>query len=206
MLKVWGRTNSVNVQKVMWTVAELGLAHEHVDAGGQFGLVGEDWFLAMNPNGRVPVIDDDGFALWESNTIVRYLCAKYGVDTLCPVSVEARADAEKWMDWQLATLLAPITQVFWQLIRTPADQRDMAAVDAATEQCSQALAIIDRHLAENDYLVGRGFSMGDIPLGAMTHRWYAMDLPHPDLPNLWDWYQRLAERPAYQVHVMLPLS
>jgi len=206
MLKIWGRTNSVNVQKAMWCIAELGLEHQRIDAGLQFGVNKEDWYLAMNPNGLVPVIDDDGFILWESNTIVRYLAAKHGSGSLCPDDLATRATAESWMDWQLTVLGQPMTAVFWNLIRTAPENRDMNAIAAGVKQANQVYAMLDQHLANRDYVCGDTFTIGDIPVGAMTYRWYALSVEHQDLPNLYAWYQRLCERPAFQQHVMLPLS
>lgn len=206
MLKIWGRRNSVNVQKAMWCIGELGLAHERIDAGMQFGVNKEDWYLALNPNGLVPLIDDEGFNLWESNAIVRYLAAKYDSGGLCPGDLQTRALADSWMDWQISVLSAPLTVVFWQLVRTPEAQRDRALVKAQAQKTADVLAVLDRHLAGKQYIAGDNFSIGDIPVGAMTHRWYALAVEHPDYPNLRAWYERLSARPAYQEHVMLPLS
>lgn len=204
MLKIWGRTNSSNVQKVMWAAGELGLAHERVDAGMQFGKVNEDWYLRMNPNARVPTIEDDGFVLYESNVIVRYLCMKHG--KLVPQDLKARAVAEQWMDWQQTTVLGAITPVFWGLIRTPPEKRDMKAIGEAAAQLGKLYQQLDAHLAGRDYLAGSAFSMGDIPLGVMTFRFFGLDFEKPDVPNVKRWYDRLTERPAYQQHVMLPIS
>ena len=134
MIKIWGRTNSVNVQKVLWCLDEIGLPYERIDAGLQFGKNNEPWYLALNPNGRIPLLQDGEFSLWESNTIVRYLSSKYDPGGLYAESPETRALAERWMDWQLSTLLAPVSTVFWTLIRTPAAERDMSAVTRATAE------------------------------------------------------------------------
>lgn len=207
MLKIWGRTNSVNVQKAMWCIAELGLAHERIDAGMQYGKNKEDWFLEMNPNGRVPVIDDDGFTLWESNSIVRYLSAKHSPGGLYPQSLQVRADCERWMDWQLTVLSPPMTVAFWQLIRTPSEQRDMQKVQQSAQETATVLTMLDRQLTGRDYVGGSELTMGDIPVGAMVHRWYALpDIERPELANLRAWYERLSTRPAFQNHVMLPLT
>lgn len=208
MLSIWGRSNSINVQKAMWCIGELGLNHDRIDAGMQYGKNDEDWFLAMNPNGRVPVIDDDGFILWESNTIVRYLSAKYGSGSLCPESLQARADCERWMDWQLTVLSPPLTTILWNLIRIPAGQQpDMDLINKAVQGGAKALAMLDQHLADRDYLMGSELTMADIPVGAMTYRWYAFPgIERPEFPNLQAWYQRLSAREPYQQHVMLPLT
>jgi glutathione S-transferase len=202
MLKIWGRTNSINVQKVMWAVGELGIPHQRIDAGMAFGVVNTPEYRAMNPNGRVPTIDYDGFILWESNVIVRYLYAKHG-----PVrTLEAGYGAEKWMDWCATTVAAPLTQLFWGWIRTPPEKRDLAALDAALKQASDVFAIADAQLSKTPYIAGAGFSMGDIPLGCFVHRWMNLPVERPAQPNLAKYYQRLLARAPYQQHVALPLT
>ena len=202
MLKIWGRVNSINVQKVMWAVAELKIPHVRVDAGMAFGVVNTPEYRAMNPNGRVPTIDYDGFILWESNTIVRYLYAKHG-----PIrTFEAGYGAEKWMDWVTSTLAAPITTMFWQLIRTPSDKRDGAAVEAAIKQAGDTFKIADDVLASQPYMSGREFSMGDVPFGCFVNRWMNLPVERPAHANLMKYYERLKSRPAFQRHVMIPLS
>jgi glutathione S-transferase len=202
MLKIWGRTNSINVQKVMWAVGELGIPHQRIDAGMAFGVVNTPEYRAMNPNGRVPTIDYDGFILWESNVIVRYLYAKHG-----PVrTLEAGYGAEKWMDWCATTVAAPLTQLFWGWIRTPPEKRDLAALDAALKQASDVFAIADAQLSKTPYIAGAGFSMGDIPLGCFVHRWMNLPVERPAQPSLAKYYQRLLARAPYQQHVALPLT
>jgi glutathione S-transferase len=203
MLKIWGRVNSINVQKVMWAVGELNLPHERVDAGMAFGVVNTPEYRKMNPNGRVPTIDYDGFVLWESNVVVRYLYAKHGSSR----SLEQGYGEEKWMEWTTSTVAAPLTTIFWQLIRTPADKRDMAAVDAATTQAVDVLKIADQHLASQPHMGGRAFSMADIPFGCFVNRWYGLPMARPDHPNLARYYERLKERPAFRSHVAaIPLT
>jgi glutathione S-transferase len=202
MLKIWGRVNSINVQKVMWTVGELGIPHERIDAGMAFGVVNTPEYRRMNPNGRVPTIDYDGFILWESNTIVRYLYAKHG-----PIrTFEEGYGAEKWMDWVTSTLAAPISTIFWQLIRTPEDKRDAAAVAAAVKQAGDAIGIADAALASQPYLSGRAFSMGDVPFGCFVYRWMSLPIERPAHANIAKYYDRLRSRAPYQRHVMIPLS
>ena len=207
MLKIWGRTNSVNVQKVLWCAAELGLEYERIDAGMAFGQNDEDWFLAMNPNGRIPVIDDDGFSLWESNTIVRYLAARYGDGDLYPDSAQIRADAERWMDWQLSVLNGPLTVIFWGLVRTPPEQRDAEAIQRGETDTNAALNLLDQHLANRSYVAGSQFTVGDIPVGAMVYRWFLLpEIERPEFSHLQMWHGRLCERDAFRAHVILPLS
>src|SRR5882724_12932455 len=160
MLKLWGRINSINVQKVLWALAELKVPYERSDAGLQFGVVNEPFYRRMNPNGRVPTIEDDGFVLWESHAIVRYLAAKHGAGTLWPNDLRVRADADRWMDWAF-TFQAAFRTVFWGLVRTPAEKRDMNAIEEARKKCAELLAIPDAALAGRQYLAG-GFTMGDI--------------------------------------------
>ena len=184
MLRIWGRKNSINVQKVLWCCAELGLPFERIDAGMAFGVTDTPAYRALNPNGRIPTLEDDGYVLWESNTIVRYLATKHGLGSLCPSDLAARFDAERWMDWQLTTLDGPVRTVFWALVRTAADKRDPAALEKAQAEAEQALAILDAHLAQRRFVGGEAFTMGDIPVGASVHRWLALDLQRADWPHV----------------------
>ena len=201
MLKILGRNNSSNVQKVMWAVGELGLKHERVDVGGAFGGNKEAAYLAMNPNGLVPTIDDDGFVLWESNAIVRYLAARHGAGRLEPADPQARARANQWMDWQIAVVSPAIFGAFWGLIRTPPEKRDAAAIKASQEKTEAALKMFDDWLAKNAWAAGAAFSMGDIPLGIMAYRFWQLVPAHEPLPNLKRWYDAIAARPAFRAHV-----
>jgi glutathione S-transferase len=206
MLKIWGRTNSINVQKVLWCVDELGVAYQRFDAGMAFGVVNEPSYRAMNPNGRVPTIDDAGFVLWESNAIVRYLAAKHGAGTLWPDSLQHRADSDRWMDWCTSTLAVPMTALFWQLIRTPEDKRDARAIDDARTQSEALMRMLDERLGTHDFIAGQHPTIGDIPVGCFVHRWKSLPVEHPALPRLDAYHARLAERPAFRKHVMLPLT
>ena len=205
MLKIWGRTSSINVQKVMWADAELGIARERVDAGLHYGGVNEPWYRAMNPNGRVPVIDDDGFVLWESNTIVRYLAARHGAAGLCPADLKARADADRWMDWATTTMTPVMTPLFWGLVRTPAEKRDLKAIEDQRVKMEEVMTLLDAHLATRPYVAGDVFTMGDMPVGCFTYRWNALPIIHGAHPHLARWYARLSGRAAYQKQVMRPL-
>ena len=207
MLTVYGRTNSVNVQKVLWCLAELALQHTRVDAGLEHGKNTEPWYLALNPNGKVPLLVDGAFTLWESNTIVRYLASKHGMGSLCPTSLETRALAERWMDWQLSTLVPPVSIVFQNLIRRRAAERDAAAIERNTREANRAMALLDEHLQSRPYVAGESFTMGDIPVGATAHRWLEIPaIDRPPLAAVRAWRARLAERPAFRSHVQLPLS
>src|SRR6266540_5620005 len=189
MLKIWGRNTSSNVQKVMWAIGEMQLPHERIDVGGSFGKNREPPYLAMNPNGLVPTLEEeDGFTLWESNSIVRYLAAKHANRTLEPADLKTRALAHKWMDWQLSVMGPAITPVFWGLIRTPPEKRDQAAIDAGKEKTTAACKILDAQLAKTRFVAGDDFSYGDIPVGVMTRRYMELVPERPKMANLERWY------------------
>lgn len=206
MIKIWGRKNSVNVQKVLWCCDELELSYERVDAGGTFGGTRKPEYLAMNPTGLIPTIRDDGFTLWESNSIVRYLAAKHGAGTLWPEDPAARALAEKWMDYQLGTVWVSFRAAFLGLVRTPPEERDLDQIRASLESTEAALAILDAHLASEDYVAGVNLTVGDIALGTTVYRWLNMDIQRPKMPNLEAWHERLSNRTAYQTNVMVPFT
>jgi len=205
MLKLWGRVTSINVQKVLWVLDELGVPYERVDAGLAFGVVNEPFYRRMNPNGRVPTIEDDGLVLWESNAIVRYLAARHG-GALWPADLRVRADADRWMDWTATTFGPAMTPVFWQLVRTPPEKRDAAVIAAGEEQSGKLMELFDGCLAGRQYVAGAAFTMGDIPIGAFVHRWYALPIRRPRAANVDAYYARLKARPAYAKHVAKPLS
>ena len=208
MLKIWGRNTSSNVQKAMFAIGELGLAHQRIDIGGQFGKNREPPYLAMNPNGLVPTLEeDDGFQLWESNSIVRYLAAKHGAGTLEPADPHMRARAGQWMDWQLSVYGPAITPVFWGLIRMPPEQRDNKAIADGKVRTTAAVQILDAHFAKNAYAAGDVFSMGDIPMAVMSYRYRELVPERPAFPNFERWYAAIASRPAFRDHVLsIPLS
>ena len=206
MLKIWGRANSINVQKVLWCADELGLEYQRVDIGGAFGGNDQPSYLRLNPNGRVPTIEDDGFVLWESNSIVRYLAAKYGLGTLCPSGLKARADVERWMDWMTTTLNSAMTTIFWGLIRTAPDRRDMAAIEAARKSAAEGWALLDAHLRERPFVGGDRLTIGDIPVGCAAYRWFNLPIERPAAPHLKAWYGRLATRPAYAKNIMITMT
>ena len=187
MLKIWGRSNSVNVKKVMWCVGELGLVHERIDAGGAFGLVGEASYLAMNPNGKVPTIDDDGYVLWESNAIVRYLAAKYGDGTLWPSGSAERGLADRWMDWAASSFAGPFGSVFLPLVRMAPDKRDPVAIAAAAAECGKLLRLVEQALAVQPYLGGDRLTIGDVPLGCAAYGYFNLPIERPSLPNVEAW-------------------
>jgi len=206
MLRIWGRTNSINVQKVLWCCHELGLDYERIDAGNNFGVTDTPEYIAMNPNRLVPTIDDGDIQLWESNVIVRYLAQKHGDGRFCPADIVTRFDAERWMDWQGTVLWPALRPLFIALIRTLPQQRDAAAISKGESLSLSALRILDARLSNRTFLAGDAFSMGDIPAAATVHRWYALDIDHPDLPNVLRWYGLMRGRPPFRRIVMTPLS
>ncbi|HEY5898200.1 MAG TPA: glutathione S-transferase [Burkholderiales bacterium] len=206
MLKIWGRNNSVNVKKALWAAEELGLAYERIDAGLQFGVNDTPQYRRMNPTGLVPTIEEDGFTLWESHSIVRYLAAKHGGGSLWPLDPQARADADRWMDWTHSFSREFQRPVFWPLVRTPPEKRDAKAIAEAVRKCGEMLAVPEQTLKENAYLGGAGFTMGDIPLGCHVQLWMRLPIERPRLPGLEAWFARLCGRPAYRKVVDLPLS
>jgi glutathione S-transferase len=196
MLKIWGRLSSVNVQKVVWCADEIGLAYERIDAGGKFGGNDTAEFLARNPNGLVPVIDDDGFVLYESNAIVRYLAARHSVDSLWPRDLRARADVDRWMEWQSTAFTPAMWAAFWQLVRTPADKRNAAAIEESRVKGEKCAGVLDAHLADRAFLTGDVFTAADIVVGCASHRWLNLPLPRVARPHLQRWYAQLKSRPA----------
>lgn len=206
MLKIWGRKNSVNVKKALWCAEELALPYDQIDAGGAFGKVSEPEYKKLNPNELVPTLEDNGFVVWESNTIVRYLAARYGDGSLYPTDVQKRAAAEQWMDWATSSVAAPFRDVFWNMIRTAAPDRDMAAVASGIARCSRLFAIADSVLRDRAYLSGDDLTVSDIAVGPFVYTWFAMPIEHPNLPHLRAWYERLAKRPAFIRTVMHPLT
>jgi glutathione S-transferase len=206
MLTIWGRTNSINVQKVLWACAELKLPFDRIDAGMQYGVNTTPEFKRMNPNGLVPVVRDGALVLWESHAIVRYLARQHGTGTLLPVDAQAAADADRWMDWAATTVWPPTRTVFWGLVRTPPEKRNMAEIDAAVGKLGETLAMLDAHLADRPWVIGDDFSMGDIPVGCMVQRWFNVSAKRPPLPHLEAFYKRLQARPAFKQIVDGPLT
>jgi glutathione S-transferase len=210
MLKIWGRNTSINVQKVMWAIGELRLPHERIDVGGAFGRTRDPFYLAMNPNSLVPTLqEDDGFTLWESNSIVRYLAARHGAGTLEPEDLQERARASQWMDWMLTVCAPAIHPLFWGLIRTPPEKRDHAKIDEAKENTAKALQMLDAQLGKTAFAAGDAFSMGDIPVGLITYRFRRLvpDRQGLGLDNLERWFLGLEQRPAFREQILtVPFS
>ena len=205
MLTIWGRRDSSNVQALLWAVAELGLRHTRIDAGHRFGGTDTADFLAMNPNGTVPVLKDgDGPALWETGAILRYLATAYAPDSFWPCDPLARADVDRWAEWaKINTALGFTGPVFWQVCRTPADRKDPDALARALAALTATLRIADERLSRHEFLVGDTLTLADIQFGHTLYRYYDIDIPRADLPGLAAYYHRLTQRPAYRDHVMV---
>jgi glutathione S-transferase len=203
MLTIWGRLNSHNVKKVAWFAVELGLNFERHDIGGAFGM--DAAYLAKNPNALIPTIEDDGFTLWESNAILRYLAAKHGSERFWPTDPAVRAAADKWMDWQI-DYAERQRGAFLNLVRTPPEQRDPAAIAASAQRCAERMAVLDEALSRAPWLSGADFGIGDIPMGVYAHTWFSIDIERPALPHVEDWYARIRKRPGYAEQVMIPLT
>ena len=209
MIKIWGRNTSSNVQKAMWAVGELGLEHNRIDVGGAFGKTKEPAYLAMNPNSLVPTLEEEnGFILWESNSIIRYLAGKHDkAGVLEPKDAHQRGLASQWMDWQLSVVGPAILGAFWGLIRTPEDKRDHAAIKTSQEKTSDCMVILDKQLGKTEYVSGSTFSYGDIPVGVMCYRYVQLVPNRPATPNLDRWYAAISKRKAFHDHVgSVPLS
>lgn len=205
MLQIWGRASSINVQKVMWVVGELGLEHTRHDAGGRFGGLDTVAFGQMNPHRRVPVIDDAGTIVWESNAIVRYLAAKYGAGTLWPEDPAARAQADQWAEWAQTTLIPGFLRVFAAVAKTPPAQQNVQRIMNMSMRLAEVYRALDNHMASRKFVAGDALTIGDIPAGVTMYRYYKADIPgRPRLHNLDAWHARLQESEAFRTHVEVP--
>jgi glutathione S-transferase len=208
MIKLWGRVNSVNVQKVLWCLDELRLPYERIDAGLHFGRNDQPEYLAMNPNGRVPTLEDGDFVLWESNSILRYLTSQYGPDsTLYPDEPKLRASIDRWLDWSLSSLQPAERPVFWGMVRTPPEKRNMGELQAAADQVGQLWLMLDAHLRGRTFVEGDTFTLADIVMAVYCRRFLELDgIKRPDTPNLRAWYNGIKTRKPFQVHVAPALT
>jgi glutathione S-transferase len=202
MMRLWGRKSSINVQKVLWCLADLGLKEgtdfERIDAGLQFGIVRSPEFLKLNPNGLVPALEDQGLVLWESNTILRYLASQYDKNKHFPSDIQSQYGSEKWMDWQVGTLWPTLRPAFLGLTRVPEPQRDYAAIKNAYQDTNQLFALLDQTLASQAYCSGKEFHIGDIVLALCVHRWMLLNESfaeqtgaRADLKNIERWLNQI---------------
>lgn len=208
ILQLWGRRSSLNVQKVLWLIGEIGLPYQHVPAGGRFGLLNNTDFLAMNPHGRVPVIkDDDGTVAWESHSILRYLAARYGRLRFWDDDPGKRSQAERWMDWAQSSLQpAFLNGVFWGFYRTPEALHNPKGIADAIHRYSRYFQLLDQMLSVLPLLAGNTLTLADIPAGTTLYRYFELDIERPNVPNVQAWYARLQISPAYREHVMVPFE
>jgi glutathione S-transferase len=207
-LTIWGRANSVNVRKVLWCAEELGISYKRIDAGMAFGRNTEPEYLAMNPNGRVPTLVDGDFVLWESNSIMRYFALVHGQGSaIYPAEPKRRASVDRWLDWTLSTVHPVDRPVFWALVRTPVEKRDMAAIQKDADAEAVVWRIPDALLATRKFIEGDQFTLADIALGTYARRWFGVEgITKPALPHLERWFAQFAGRPAFQKCVALPMS
>jgi glutathione S-transferase len=206
-MTLYGRRTSINVQKALWALRELELPFDWVEADSTIGWpTNPDYLQNLNPNGRVPTLVVDGTILHQSNVIVRYLAYTYAKGTLWPEDPMVRALSDVWMDWQQTECYQNLTPVFWGLIRTPPEKRNLTQLKAQTEKLHDNFRVLDRALKGKKYVAGDSFTMGDIPAGAALYRYKAMELNHPPMPDLDAYYKRLQERPVYRADIMIPLS
>ncbi len=207
-ITIWGRANSVNVQKVLWCLHELDLAYERIDAGMAFGKNREPEYLTINPNGRVPTLVDGDFVLWESNSIMRYLVRAYRPQSsLFPQAPKVRSGVDRWLDWTLSTLQPVDRPVFWALVRTPADQRDMTAIQKDADAEAVQWRIVDAQLSTRRYIEGDDFTLADIALGAYARRWFGVQgITKPTFANLERWYAQFANRAGFMKFIAPPMS
>lgn len=208
MLRIWGRANSSNVMKVLWLCEELGLAFERIDAGGAFGVTREPEYLAKNPNALVPTIEEpDGFVLWESNAILRYLARSRAPENpIYPADLKRAADCDRWLDWQVSALGRPMTTIFFTHIRIPEADRDWPAEKRARAEAEILWGMVERHLAGRRFLTGEHLTIADIALGIYAHRWFALPIERAEMPALRGWYDRLLARPGFAKHCGAPLT
>lgn len=206
MVRIWGRINSINVRKVVWAAREAGVEFERIDAGLAFGVNNTPEYLRMNPNGKIPLMQDGDFVLWESNVIVRYLCARYAPGRLYPDALPLRFDIERWMDWQQTTLNMASRNAFLQLIRTPPEKRDAALIAQSNAAIEPLMALLDERLATRRFMMGDAFTMADIPIGCEVHRWFGLPQQRAPRPHIERWYAEMLARPATADLLQLPLT
>ena len=206
MRQLWGRLSSVNVQKAVWALDELALPFQRIEAGGAHGGVDDPEYRAMNPNGLVPVLKEDGFVLWESNAILRYLAHRYGGALALPDDVRERAAIDQWLDWQATTFTPAMRDAFWQLVRVPAAEQDADAIEASRTRTEACAEILERHLATRSFIANGRFGIADIAVGCAVHRWLNLPVARLDRPDTRRWYRTIAQRSAASTVLSLPIS
>lgn len=206
MLKVLGRATSTNVQKVLWYCDSQNRVYDHDnDIGGAFGGNDKPEYLAMNPNGRVPVVIDGDFVMWESNSIIRYL-ARQSKSDLYPSDFKARQTVERWMDWELSLLAPRHAPVFIGMVRTKPEDRDQGVIDGALAQWNAGMQVLEDQLAENAFVAGSAFTLADIPIAPIVHRWFNLDIDRIEAPNIKRWYDGFANDAGFKKWVDIKLA
>ena len=200
MLKILGKSTSINVRKVLWTCHELGLDYSHEEYGGDFKSTQTAEFKALNPNSLVPVIIDDEFVLWESNTICRYLVAKEGRDDLLPQTPRERALVEQWMDWQLGDLNNAWRYAFMSLVRQSPQHQDPTLLASSIAEWNRLMEIVELQLQQKGkYILGDSFTLADVVIGMSVNRWVMTPITRPTLSAVFSYYERLHQREGYQL-------
>ena len=206
MLEVWGRKNANQVIQILWTLSELGVEYKRHSIGTESGDLETKEYKSLNPNSKIPTIRDNGFVLWESHAVIRYLAKQYGTGSLYPDDPQKAALSDQWMTWSSDSFMGTFFPVFWQLVRTEEKDRDYRKVVEMAQHSAKILKVLDDHLVMNDFVVGDQFTFGDIPLGVLIHKYFVLDIERPSLPGVEAWYERLKERPAFKEHAMQPFG
>ena len=206
-LHIWGRLNSINVQKVLWLCEDLKIPFERTDAGMQFGVNKTQSFLQLNPNGLVPVIKDNELVLWESHAILRYLSKKHDVsDTFYPKSVHQSAKIDQWLDWYNTTAWPVMRPLFWGLIRTKPEERNLTELEKTRVQMSSILKILDYQLKSSTWVAGDHFTIADVPLALIAFRWFNLPIEREEYQHLSRWFKQIELRPGYIKYASAPLT
>ena len=206
MIKLWGRPNAYNVQKVMWALDELKIEYEQIDIGSHSGDLETTSFRQLNPHSTIPVIADGEDTIWQSNTIIRYLFAEYGSNAYTPTTPIQQSYVERWMDWELATLQPDVIGLFWCFYRTPEVDRDATKIEFHREHCTNHFRQLDRQLETQLYLAGDNFSMADICCATSLYRYFEMGIGVDKPKNLMRWYDSVTNRPAYRKNIMVSFT
>lgn len=207
VLTLWGRLNSINVQKVLWTLEELQLPFQRIDAGMQFGVNKTQEYLAKNPNGLVPMIDDEGFILWESHTIMRYLAKKHDAQgRVFPKDIQVQAKIEQWHDWYNTVFWPPMRNLFWGYIRTPQENRNLEELENSRIQMIKGIEMVEEQLTRTKFIAAEQFTLADIPIALVAYRWFNLPLERPSFPHFEAWYANVKIRSGFLKYSSDPLS
>ena len=206
MLEVWGRKNANQVIQVLWTLSELGINYKRYSIGTETGDLETEEYKSLNPNSKIPTIRDNGFVLWESHAVIRYLAKQYGLGSLYPDDPQKAALSDQWVTWSTDSFMGTFFPVFWQLVRTEETDRDYEKIAEMAKKSSEILEVLNAHLINNHFVAGDEFTFGDIPLGVLIHKYFVLDIERPSLTGIEAWYKKLSERPAFQEHAMQPFG